>query len=73
MSSKFFVSYNSSAPVATRATSIEGAKRAAARNCIFQGCDLFVMTKSGDEFVTVAKKMHRDALDMSAVGKWQEA
>lgn len=56
------------------ATTLAGAKTAASRKQMFQGSHLWVGFRepSGDVTV-VAKKLHRDALDMSSNGKWEAA
>jgi hypothetical protein len=54
----FYVSYESTTWVKTKAQSIGGAKRAARRNCPFVGCELQVgvYDKIDDEIVVVAHK-----------------
>jgi hypothetical protein len=57
---------------ATPAHTLTGAKRAAARAQMFQGTDIYVGQEVDGEIVVVAKKLHRDALNMNAVGKWHD-
>jgi hypothetical protein len=59
--------------IETAAKTLAGAKAAASRGQTFQGTDLFVGIKdNGGVVVRVAKKLHRDALDMNATGAWQD-
>jgi hypothetical protein len=59
--------------IVTRAKTLKGAKATASRKQMFQGTDLFVGVKDrSGVIVRVAKKLHRDALDMNAVGAWQD-
>ncbi len=69
----YVIAENNGNWIKTCATNITAAKRAAARAQMFQGSDIFVGIKSGDDVLVVAKKLHRDALNMSAVGKWEDA
>jgi hypothetical protein len=68
----YFVSYSNTSPVATRAKTLAGAKRAAARHCIFQGQDEFVFTGSDADNLTLVAARYNDPIDMSARGKWQD-
>lgn len=69
----YFISENSGSWKKTAAKTLAAAKRAATRAQVFQGTDIWVGEQNDDEIVTVAKKLHRDALDMNATGSWQEA
>jgi hypothetical protein len=69
----YVIAENNSNWSEVKASTLAGAKRAAARAQMFQGSDIYVGVKRGDDVVVVAKKMHRDALNMSAVGRWQDA
>ena len=67
----FFIREANGSWTETKAVTVQGAKRAAAAAQVFQGTDIHVGKKIGDKIVTVASKLHRDALDMNATGKWQ--
>ena len=69
----FYIRENYNDWAATSATTLASAKRAASRAQMFCGSDVFVGVKSGDAIIVIAQKLHRDALDMNAVGEWQEA
>jgi hypothetical protein len=71
--SNYYISEGNGNWSATKAKTLCGAKTAASRNQTFQGTDLFVGIKDhGGVIVRVAKKLHRDALDMSATGAWRD-
>lgn len=69
----FFISEANRSWTATKATTLHGAKRAASAAQMFQGTDIHVGQQVGDKIITVASKLHLDALDMNATGKWQDA
>ena len=69
--STFFISEASNGWKATSAKTLAGAKRAASANQMFQGTDIFVGVKSGDEIHAVCKKLHPDALNMASKGRWE--
>ena len=64
---QYYVSYSNSRPIATGATTLAGAKRAATANCCFQGQTLWVEQKSpynGKLFAVAVKRSGR--------GKWED-
>ena len=69
----YYVSEGNGSWNKTNAKTIKGAKIAAARAQTFQGTNLFVgIEDNSGVIVAVAKKLHRDALDMSATGIWRD-
>ena len=64
---QYYVSYSNARPIATGATTLAGAKRAATANCCFQGQTLWVEQKSpynGRLFAVVVKR--------GELGKWED-
>jgi len=76
MSNIYCVCENNGNWTETKAKTLAGAKRAATRAQMFQGSDIFVSIKREAKmgpagYDIVAKKLHRNALDMSATGGWE--
>lgn len=69
---EFFMREGSGDWVAISAKSKTGAKRVASREQMYQGTSIRVGVKLGDTVVEFAKKLHRDALNMSATGAWED-
>ena len=64
---QYYVSYSNARPVATDATTLAGAKRAATANCCFQGQTVWVEHKrpyNGKLFAVAVKRGDR--------GKWDD-
>ena len=69
MNAIYYVSYANCHPASTRAKSLQGAMRAAERNCIYTGQPLYVSVRDGAEFRVVATRLC-DSLNMNTVGRW---
>ena len=70
---QYYVSYSNARPIATGATTLASAKRAATSNCCFQGQTLWVEQKSpynGKLFAVAVKR--DDPINMSGRGKWED-
>jgi hypothetical protein len=69
----YFFNYASTKLVSTNATTLASAKRAAARNCIFQGQTTRVFEGSDAETAIEVARREADPINMNKVGKWVEA
>ena len=67
---QYYVSYSNARPIATGATTLAGAKRAATANCCFQGQTLWVEQKSPYNGKLFAVAVKRD--NMRGRGKWED-
>lgn len=69
----YFVNYASTKLVSTNATTLASAKRAASRNCIFQGQTICVFKGNGAENAIEVARRSADPINMNDKGKWIEA
>ena len=64
---QYYVSYSNARQIATGATTLAGAKRAATANCCFQGQTLWVEQKS-----PYNGKLFAVAVKRGELGKWED-
>ena len=70
---QYYVSYSNARQIATGATTLAGAKRAATANCCFQGQTLWVEQKSPYNGKLFAVAVRRDnPINISGRGKWED-
>ena len=70
---QYYVSNSNARPIATGATTLAGAKRAAVANCCFHGQTLWVEQKSPYNGRLFAVAVKRDnPINMSGRGKWED-
>ena len=67
----YFVNYASTTPVPTNATTLASAKRAANRNCIFQGQTIRVFEGSDAETAVEVARCEADPINMNIRHGWQ--
>lgn len=66
----YFVNYAQTKMVSTAANTLASAKRAAQRNCIFQGQTLRIFEGPDAETAIEVACREADPINMSAAGKW---
>ncbi len=69
----FYVNYGSTRPVATRARTLAGAKKAAQRNCPFIGQTIRVFAGASIDNAELVAYLHNDPINMNIHGAWKDA